>query len=794
MFPIRFIVFTATFLFAFIHVFAQIKGRVTDKNHNPVSFANVILQSLPDSAVLKTELTDTNGNYSISGAGKYPMLLTILAANSASQSVLVNEENKTIDVVLPLSVNSLQGVTVSAQKRLIERKIDRTVFNVESSITSIGSDAYEVLKKAPGVRVSNEAVSIAGKSTVSVMINDRLLQLSGDELESMLRSIPAGDIARIEIITAPPAKYDAQGNAGIINIVTKKSAKNGFNGNITTSYTQRIKGSEGIEGAFNWRQGKLNVFGNGNSNWFTFTSPQNTTTFFPTQKQQMHLDQFDAPWFYRADVGADYSLNKNSIIGILYTNGNLKKNVDQSYTTNVFNSVQDRIDSIMYTKAHTYEYGHRDVVNLNYEWKIDSTGKKLNADVDYFNRKGNTSRTADMQNAYTDGTSTGFINTNNTYGYNDILMKDAKLDVALPTKLATFSFGGKVSATQNTSENLYSNIYGNYYVLDTSRSDHFKYTENVQALYVSAQKTIGKWETKVGLRGEYTQTTAISIALKDTTRNNYLKLFPTAYVQYKMNDDNSFGITYSRRIERPDFWIMNPFREYLTYNSYDKGNPFLQPSFSNNVELNYTFKSNYTVTLFTQQVQHEITHLAVTDTVNDFYYYTQANAGTVHNYGISMAASFNPASWWEGNAQAYGYYNIFSSSYYGQYQRYALAAFSAEMDNSFIINKSKTLLAEVGFNYTSRQQADVEVQRAEFFSWAGVKALFFRKQLTVALNTEDPFRTNLDRAKNLYNGTVENNYFDTRMVQLSIAWKFGNQYIKAKRDHQMSEEDAKRLK
>ena len=794
MLPIRFTVFFTMIMCICAHGYSQIKGSVTDGQSKPVTFALVVLRSLPDSLVLKTELTDTSGSYAIAGSGKYPLLLSVVAEGYQLQSSLVIAPDNPVNFTLSPSDNALRDITVTGQKKLIERKIDRTVFNVENSVAGMGSDAFELLKKAPGVRVNNGEVSIAGKSTVSVMINDRLLQLSGDELESMLRSMPSDDISRIEVITTPPAKYDAQGNTGIINIVTKRSSKDGFNGNVTGSYGQRVVGSESVEGAFNWRQGKLNVFGNGNSTWFNFTSPQNITTLYPGQQQQLHLDQLNAPWYYRADVGADYNLTNSTVIGIRYTNGNLDKNLDQAYTTNVYNTIKNRIDSVMYNSAHTKEYGHRDVINLNYEWKIDSSGKKLNIDADYFNRNGNTYRLSNMADMYTDGSATGFANTNSTYGYNNILMKDAKLDLLLPTHLATFSIGGKISSTQNTSENIFSNIYGGNSVLDTSRSDHFRYTENIQSLYASAQKAWGKWEAKAGLRAEYTQTEAVSAELKETNKNEYLKLFPTAYLQYKKDDNNSFGITYSRRIDRPDFWIMNPFREYLTYNSYDQGNPFLQPAFSNNLELNYTYKSNYTVTLFAQQVEQQINRLAVTDTVHDLYYYIQANSGTARNYGISIAASFNPTRWWEGNAQAFGYYNVFSSSYYGQYVQYAQAACSAEMNNSFVLNKSKTLVAELGFNFTSLQQANYEQQRAEFFVSGGIKALLCKKQLAIALSTEDPFRTNLDRVRNLYNGTTENNYFDARVVQLAVTLKFGNKYIKEKRDHQMSEEDAKRVR
>ncbi len=770
----------------------NIQGRVTDRKNEPVPYAVIITYSLPDTTLLKTELTDAAGQYSIPAPGKYPALLVVNASGYRANSKLLDNFSAKIDIVLDASVKELNDVTISSHKKVIEQQIDRTVFNVENSISSIGSDAYDVLKKAPGVRVAHDGVMIAGKSTVSIMINDKLVQLPAEELESLLRSIPADNVSRIEIITTPPAKYDAQGNAGIVNIITKKYLADGMNGNITSSYTQRIKGSENIEGAFNWRNGKLNVFGNANSTWLDLTTPRNTTIYYPAQVQMQHLDQTNTPWFYRADVGADYKLSPHSTIGILYTNGNMDKQQDQFYTTRVLNNGYQ--DSVMNTRSHQQEYGHRDVINVNYEWDIDTAGKKLNMEFDYFNRKGNTYRVANMQNFFTDGTATAPLNNNATYAYNNILMKYGKVDLNLPTRIAVFAIGAKLSATQNTSENIYSVLDNNVYVLDTLRSDHFKYKEQVEAAYASAQRSLGKWELKAGVRAEYTNTQALSEAMHQTVNNDYLKLFPTAYLRYKMNDENILGITYSSRIDRPEFWIMNPFRNYFDANSYEQGNPFLQPAFSKNLELNYTLKSTYTITLFTQQVEQQITRLAITDATNNNYYYTQTNSGTTNNYGLSAAADINPTNWWEGNLQAYGYYNVFRSSYYGNYVKYHHAAFTIDATNTFTLNKRKTLLAELGCNYTSFQQLDYDIQLPEFFAWGAIKALFYNKQLAVALSTEDPFRTNKDRTRNMYNGTVENNYFDNRQVQVAITWKFGKRFLKDTKDHGNNDDDARRIK
>lgn len=246
-----------------------IETNVTNAQHEPIPFASAILYHPPDSVIIKTELTDNSGNFRMTVASVKHSFLEIVAPGYVTYLRSIEDTitpSVKFKVILEPAGHVLKNLTVSAKRPLIEHKVDRTVFNVENSISSTGSDAFEMLAKAPGVRVNNGNISIVGKNTVSLMINDRLIKLDGSELEAMLRAMPSDNISKVEVITTPPARYDAEGNAGIINIVTKKSTREGLNGNVSVTWWQRLQPSQQLTGAFNSRKNRINVYGDGNIN------------------------------------------------------------------------------------------------------------------------------------------------------------------------------------------------------------------------------------------------------------------------------------------------------------------------------------------------------------------------------------------------------------------------------------------------------------------------------------------------------------------------------------------------
>ena len=560
--------------------------------------------------------------------------------------------------------------------------------------------------------------------------------------------------------------------------------KNGLNGNLMANYTQRTRGGGGMNGSFNYRQGKINIYGNGNAYRSYIIPVENISTQYPGQQQDQRNTREELSVFNRINIGADYSLNDRSVIGIVYTLGSGGPEWDghEFITSKVYQLPGHALDSLLQTTANAQDRGLRNVLNLNYEWKIDTSGKKLNIDFDYFSRIGNKARDFTTTHFLPNNVPTGFSVTNRTSGTQVVEIKNAKVDIAWPTAFAVFSYGGKASFIHNTSGNNFEFLQVDHYINDSSKTNQFDYLENTQAVYFSAQKSLNKWEAQVGLRAEYTQTTGYSPTINQTTRNDYFKLFPTAYIQYRFNEDHVVNINYSKRIDRPTFWTMNPFRSYSTSTSYEEGNPFLQPSFSNNVELGYTFKSKYSFTLFTQRITQLQTRISRIDSATNSFYFSQANAGNVVNYGFSANGTFKPFKWMESNVQFFGSYNSFTSSYYGDAIHYSRGSYAVNLDNNITLNKSKTLLAAISYSYYSPQQSDFDIQQSASSFEVGIKALLLKKQLVIGINAEDIFRTHKFQVSNLYNGTVQDSYYDDRGLRFSINWKFGNTNVKAKRE------------
>ncbi len=741
----------------------------------PVPAAIISLQSLPDSALLQTALSDSTGTYELNAVQTARTFISVSAPGYRVQQVAIEDtgiKRLTRNFLLQKSAASLAGITVSSSKPIIERRVDRTIYNIANSAIAAGSDALEAVKKLPGVRVTQSDISVAGKSMVNVLVDDKLVQLSGDELLSLLRSIPADNIARLELITTPPAKYDAAGSSGLINIVMKKQLRNGFNGNLNLSYTQRTRGGGGGNGSFNYRKDKLNIYGIGNA-YNAYQQPdENITSFYTAQRLELHRDAEHNSIFNRGQLGIDYNLTPTSVIGVLYTagNGGPEYNGHEYITAPIYNTATGRPDSIIITKAYKRERGVRNVGNVNYEWKIDTSGKKLSIDLDYFHRTGRGFREFTTQSFYENGTPVSDAGSNHISGIQTVKVAAAKADVAWPSSLANFSFGGKASLVHNISNNLYEHLQDSAYITDPGKTNDFDYRETIGALYFSAQRTFEKWEVQLGLRGEYTDAKGYSPTLGQTNTNRYFKIFPTAYIQYRPGEDHTFNITYSKRIDRPDFWITNPFRNYTTANTYEEGNPFLQPAFINIVELSYGYQSKYSFKFYAEAINNLVTRVSRADSAHNIFYFTSANVGSVRNYGFSANASIEPFKWWECTLGGNAWYSVFRSAYYdgADGAAYSRPGATLSTSNNFTLNKGKTLLAEVNFEYNTAQLSDFDIAQSNSDLSAGIKVLLLQKQLTLGIGVSDILSTDRFRMRNLYNGTTQDSYYDERLIRFTV--------------------------
>lgn len=780
------------------HAQFNIEGNVTDTEHKAIGNAIISLLHANDSSLSQTFIADEQGHYSIVTDALKDKIIKVNALGFADIFQPVEDSTslkQTFHFTLKPEAGNLTEVVITNTKKTFERKTDRIIFNVSKDITTNGDNALDIVKKSPGVllRQSDNTISLVGKGAVSVMINDKLLQLSGEDLIAYLQAIPADNIERVEIITAPPAKYDASGNSGLINIVLKRQNKNGIQGNIRTGYEQASYGKGIIGGDINYRMDKLNVYTNANYTNGANHNNERLATPYPEQVFKVHDDYKKIMKPLQYTIGADYNLSKKSIAGFQWTNTIANRKDLSNSGIEVYHLPTMILDSTMLTKGGNATKNSNNLLNLNYTYNIDSTGKKISFDANslwFDGSRNNDFSTTHYYDAFV--TPTGVYSHNKAMGKQSIQIKTLQTDIELPYQWASLSMGGKLSFIKNQSNNAFGYIDDNGYHEDANISNSFDYNEKVQALYVSAQKTISKWSFQAGLRGEFTQTKGYSKNLDRTNTNRYFNLFPTAFVQYRQNDDNVWNINYGKRINRPGYRSLDPYRSYATPYHYSEGNPFLQPSFNHNFELSYTFKSSYSLSAFYQYERNHYADVWMIDAINNITSGIAKNFADAMYYGLNGMVSLSPVPFWDVQLQTgFQVQQLQSNIYTAREQPYKNISYYAGLNNAFRLNKAKTLLAELNVYYLSKYREDFIEIRPLGNMDAGLKALLFDKKLSISLNASDMLASQKARGIHIVTGQVINNYFDTRNLRFILQYKFGNNKLKSKRERSLGIEEEK---
>ncbi|MEJ5052213.1 outer membrane beta-barrel family protein [Chryseobacterium culicis] len=669
------------------------------------------------------------------------------------------------------NVNKIEAVTVNGKKVLVERKVDRLVYNVQNSMLSQGSSGTEVLAGTPLLQVdeSKGLLSIAGKNGVSVMVNDRMLNLSGSELINYLRNLRSENILKIEVITTPPAKYEAQGNSGIINIVLKKNQNLGWNGYLITNYTQKTYAAFSTVAGINYQNEKIKA----SVKLMGYDGDKKSVENYKITGQSSSIsrnERRDMNDGLGLNANFDYSLSKNSNIGLVYdiTKGhsNMDIHATQNYFTNNTPTLQTDTDS-KHRSAFTTQ-----MLNLYFDQKMGE--HKLSFGANYYGNLPDTEVNFTTRNIADNSMQT----VRNLSGV-DYKIYLGQADLTLNLKKIQLETGAKYSQFSNNSDIGYFNFTHGNYIIDPAKSNLFDYNEKNYAAYVSAGKDLGeKWSVKAGLRYEYSQTNGFSPITLSKSENNYGKFFPTAYVSYKASQDNQFSINYSRRINRPYFRALDPFRWYSNPTTYYAGNPSLQPSFNHNIEFNYIFKNKFSAHLYYQRTKNnfdQISFLNGIDLISTYENYYNQNI-----YGINFNYTDTFFKIWESNISTSLSYNE------TQITRFNLVpkngqSFYYSLNNTFQLNKAKTFMLFVNYwhNLPSRDGSASIKGRASFD--AGVKMSFVEKALQVNLSVSDIFKQSGFKADLYFTDNTQsfNNYWDARRMTLSITYNFGNQKVKS---------------
>ncbi len=769
----------------------KIQGKVTDINNAPVKFSEVLLIN-KDSIVLKNELTNDLGNFNIeTEPGDYSLKIkqrgkivwhrNVIAIGSVDLGVIKIDAGENLNEVL-----------VKTSKKTFVRKLDRLLFNVENSLSSTGGNAIDVLKVTPGLQVANSGINIIGKNSVTVMTDGRLVRLSGEDLINFLSSIPADNIKSVEVITAPPAKYDAAGNSGIININLKKLNKEEpFNANINSSYEQKTYAAGTIGGNINSQVDRLSIYTNVNYKNGAFKIRENRKYFYPDQLWDEYNNKKENINLLSGRIGMDYKLDSKNELGASYLGSLSKPSNTEIDQTNIYDNQNELTD--YYTKTasfkHRKDFFHS--YNVHYKNVLDSLGKSISGNIDYLIADQDTDRTFDI-NSFVNGNS-AFYNAF-TNGNQNVKITTSNIDVELPYKKLKYNFGGKVSFIDTNNFFNYYDISTGESVLDTKQSNEFKYTENTQAVYFSTESKMDKWEFQIGLRAESTQTKGFSKTLNETNKSKYIKLFPTAYASYNVNDKNQLALNYSRRVGRPSYYMTNPFRTYINDYSYIEGNPFIQPEFNNNIELSHTYNDNLTTSLSFGYLENGKSQVQLLDPITNVSKFTYLNFCDVYSISFDASYTLKKGQWLE----SYNYANLFYKKTIANAvldnQIVEMASYYFNSNNTFILNKSKTFFASLDLAYRSPQIINISHMGETFNINAGAKYFLLNKNLQFALNFYDLLRDNKYRAYSYSNGvkSQSNNYADSQFMRFSVLYKFGNSKINVREKKRGNETESNR--
>ena len=775
-------------------VFSQIKisGQIKNEKNNPVEFIEIQLQN-KDSIIFKSELTNAEGKFILETEnGEYSLLIKRLGVIYHKQKIRARQDTYIGVIKINEKQEQLQEVVIISKKKLIERKVDRLIFNVENSISASGGDAIDALKITPNIRVQNDKIAMIGKSNMSVMIDDRLIQLSGDNLTNFLKTIKSDNIKSIEVITSPPAKYEAEGNSGIVNIKLKKAKKDSWGGNFNSSYTKAKFDIGSIGSVLNYQKNKITFnstinYNNGSISPYqeNYVYYQNVTWFETNEKRTFQND-------LSTQLNFDYELSPKTTIGIQYS-GSKNKPLDIGISNSkITDKITSQIDSLIVTPSYVNSIKTLHSINFYSLKKLDSIGKQIFFDADYFEYNSNLDNNFSSNYYYADGSEIPNRNLKaNNVSSQKIKIYSSKIDVDLPLKWAKISFGGKISFIKTNNQVAYYNTLNTEPILDLTKSNLFNYSENTQALYISGSKNLAKnIELQLGLRTENTQTKGVSATIEQTNVNNYIRIFPTIYLTYTANENSTFSINYNRRIDRPSYTDLNPFRLYSTAFNYMEGNPFLQPYFTNNIEISNNYKDLYS-SLSYKNLTNGIDYITLVypDTgiqvakPNNFY--TQNSIVLSENYTFSK---------WKGYENYIGFnflYTITTPKTITIVPEISNWTVSFNSYNSFILNKKKNIKASLDFVYTSPSVLGSYKLESYYFFDAGVRMSFFEKKIKMAINVVDVFRSNKLRYSQIVNGIqlTALDYANPQNIRFSLSYYFGKSFKKEEKP--TSNEDEK---
>jgi len=781
----------------------HVNGVAKDETGSPLNGTTVSLHKASDSTVVKLAVSKENGVYSFSGIkeGNYRVSASHIGYKTVFSDVFTLSGS---DAIVPeLKLNKLSGnlgnVTVVASKPIVEVKADKTILNVEGTINAVGSNALELLRKSPGVMLDkDENISLAGKNGVQVYIDGRPNPLSGADLATYLKTLQSAQIEAIELITNPSAKYDAAGNAGIINIRLKKNKSLGANGSVNAGWNIGTYAKYNAGGSLNYRNKKVNIFSTYN---FNYGPNQNSMTIHRTVLDSL-FDQHGSIRMvgnaHNFKAGVDYFIDKKNTIGVI-VNGTLADPTISNYgRTEISNTTTNTVDRVLIADNSSKMKRHNTNVNLNYSYS-DPKGKSLtvNADHGYYDL----SNDQYQPNHYYDPT--GQVKLSSTIYHMlspaDIKINSIKADYEAPFMKGKLGIGGK-SAWVETDNNFQRyNVYTTGAELDMDRSNHFVYKENINAGYANYNRQYKKFMIQAGVRVENTVSEGVSTGMKydgstyvtniSSFKRTYTDLFPSAAITFNKNPMKQWSLSYSRRIDRPAYQDLNPFEFKLDEYTFQKGNINLRPQYTNSFGLTHTYKYKLNITLNYSHVKDMFTQLIDTAEKSKAFV-SKKNLATqdIGSLTISYPFQYKSYSLFTNISTNYSKYN----ADFGDGRKVDLNAFGFNFFAQNSLKFAKTWTAELSGFYNAPTIYSGSFKGKSMYSVdAGLQKQVMKGKATIKASVSDVFRTMRFRATSDFAGqtTKITSRWESRQFKLNFNLRFGNNGVKPARQRSGGADD-----
>ncbi|MCX2743594.1 TonB-dependent receptor [Mangrovivirga sp. M17] len=762
----------------------KITGKVSDQNSQPVPFANVAVLNQSDSSLVTGAVTSENGNFTMGSpkvAGTYLVRLSAIGyETNYSEPFKIEGEGYSkhwSSLTLPEETQSLDGVEVRATRPTVIVEADKTVVDIENSALTEGNTALEVLEKSPGVWVDQDGnIQLNGKAGVLVMIDDRRTFMSAKELQSLLNSMSANNIKSIELITNPSAKYDAEGSAGIINIKLKRGIDTGFNGSVNLGYNYNERNSYNGGVNFNYKKGKVSSFLQADyskrAQWRDLTMRRE----FITQGEGEYMEQ-DAKNRHTFDnvnlnLGLDYEINDRHTVGFMVKSFNNEGMVE--FDVETFNYGNQDFPGFVLADNELNEENANNSANFHYIAQLDTNGTKLSVDLDYVNKESEDFGLFENEIFSSKGGELLGDETFRNINPNMFDIYSAKADLTKPFgKGKTLEAGLKFSQVVSDNEVRFEALTDGEWVLDADRSNHFIYTENIYAAYASYGFPLTeKISVKAGLRYEHTIAEGKSVTLNQVNDRSYAGFFPSLFVTNNVSENYQIGFNYSRRINRPNYRMLNPYYLYIDRYTIATGNPNLKPVFTHNVEVNQTFKKKYIVGLGYNKSVDMFTEVPDADVDSRLVVFSPRNLDDTHDAYARFIFPVDVKDWFSISNTAVVSYKQFSSVIEDEkvvnerFNTYFQSRFSFVLPKGFKFEMTGTYIGpNVWGIYRMDEQAWVDL---------GVKKSIIDDKLSFSLNFNDVFHSRR------FQGTVElpdqntniGNVFSSQSLNFTIRYNF----------------------